>query len=62
MTQIDVDDRFIQKLAGILKCKPQYGHQLFQTGKDVVYAALEFVMVENHYANKLDVKGAQIDA
>ena len=62
MTQIDVDDGFIQKLAGILKCKPQYDHKLFRTGKDVVYAALEFVMAENHYANKMDEKGAQIDA
>jgi len=62
MTQIDVDDGFIQKLADILKCKPQYDHKLFRAGKDVVYTALEFVVAENHYVNKLDEKGAQIDA
>jgi hypothetical protein len=62
MTQIDVDDGYIQKVAGILKCKPQYDHKLFRTGKDVVYTALEHVMADNHYEAKLDEKAAQIDA
>ena len=61
MTQIDVDDGCIQKLAGILKCKPQYDHKLFRTGKDVVYTALEHVKADNHYETKLDEKASQID-
>jgi len=62
MTQIDVDDGYIQKLADILKCKSQYDHKLFRTGKDVVYTALEYVMADNHYETKLDDKTAEIDA
>lgn len=58
MTQINVDDGYIQMLNGILKCKPQYDRNLFRTGKDVVYTALEHVMAENHYENKLDEKAA----
>lgn len=62
MTQIDVDDGYIHKLAGILKCKPQYDHKLFRTGKDIIYTALEYAMADNHYETKLDEKAAQIDA
>ena len=62
MTQIDVDDGYLRKLAGILKLKPQYDHKLFRTGKDIIYTVLEYAMADNHYETKLDEKAAQIDA
>ena len=60
MTQIDVNDGYIHKLAGILKCKPQYDHKLFRTGKDVVYTALEFVINNDLYDKKIDELNARI--
>ena len=60
MTQVDVDDGYIQKVASILKCKPQYDHKLFRTGKDVVYAALELVISNDLYDRKIDELNARI--
>lgn len=61
MTQIDVDDGYIQKIAGILKCKPQYDLKLFRTGKDVVHTALELVINNDLYDKKIDELNARIE-